>query len=278
MPFEGVTGERMRKALLVTIVLLGIFLAVEVVSVAQGLRFIGSGIQPTNVISVNGHGELLAVPDVATFTFSVVSTKATVAEAQADATSKANAATTYLKAQKIDAKDIQTIAYSVNPQYDYQSAACPAVAPVSSAMDVASPVYCPPGKQVLRGYEVRQTTSVKVHDTAKAGDLLAGVGTKGATEVSGLSFTFDDPTGVQQQARDKAITDAKQKAEVLAKSLGVSLVRVTSFNENGSGYVQRPVAYGMGATASMDAKAVAPEISTGQNMVSDDVSITYEIR
>jgi uncharacterized protein YggE len=272
MPFEGITGERMRKALLVTIVLLGLFLSVTTISGLMGLRFIGTGIAPTNTIAVTGHGEMLAVPDVATFTFSVMSQKATVAEAQSDATAKANAVTDYLTAQKIDKKDIQTTDYSVNPQYEYQDASCPQT---SGSATQNAPIYCPPGKQVLKGYEVRQTTTIKVHDTAKAGDLLAGVGSKGATEVSGLNFTFDNPTGVQDQARDKAIADAKKKADTLAASLGVTLVRVVAFSENGAGVEPRPMAYGAQA---MDSKVAAPEISPGQNKVTNDVSITYEIR
>ncbi|MBY0294197.1 SIMPL domain-containing protein, partial [Patescibacteria group bacterium] len=119
----------------------------------------------------------------------------------------------------------------------------------------------------------------KVRDTAKAGDLLAGVGGKGATEVSGLNFTFDNPDAVQDEARNEAIADAKEKAEVLAKQLGVSLVRVTAFNESGSGY-PRPMMYSaMDSYGKAGAVAqVAPEISVGQNQVTNDVSVTYEIR
>lgn len=272
MPFEGQTGERLRKALLITVSVLALFLVVEVISGLMGLRYVGTGVAATNTITVSGHGEMVAVPDIATFSFSVVSTKMAVADAQADATTKANAATTYLKGAGVAEKDIQTTDYSINPQYDYQNSVCPAAAPGSAA------VYCAPGRQVLRGYEVRQTTTVKVRDTKKAGELLAGVGTKGATEVSGLNFTFDDPTGVQEQARDKAIDDAKEKAEALADALGVSLVRVVSFSENGGGYPS-PMMYARGGAVAQDAKAVAnPEISVGQNKLVNDVSVTYEIR
>lgn len=270
--FEGSEGQRLRKTVFWVVIVLGVFLAVQVLAGLAGLRYIGTGIAAANTISVSGHGESLAVPDIATFTFSVVSDKATVADAQADATAKANAVTAYLKSSGIDSKDIQTTDYSVSPQYEYQNAVCPASAPNS-----ASTVYCPPGRQVLKGYEVRQTTTIKVRDTSKAGDLLAGVGGKGATEVSGLNFTFDNPDAVQTDARTKAIADAKQKADALAKELGVSLVRVTSFSENNSG-VPRPVMYAMGAGSSADAKSVAPEISVGQNKVTDDVTVTYEIR
>ena len=284
MPFEGPTGEKLRVALLCTVVLLAVFLAVEALSALLGLRYIGTGVAATNTISVSGHGEFYATPDIATFSFSVVSDKATVAEAQSDATKTTNTLTQYLKGAGIAEKDIQTSGYSIQPQYEYQNAVCPTSAPqpavynsngTSGSSGTASAVYCPPGRQVLKGYEVRQTTTIKVRDTSKAGDLLAGVGGKGATEVSGLSFTFDDPSKPQTEARGKAIADAKSKADALASQLGVSIVRVVSFSENGSSPQPYPVAYGMGA---VDSKAVAPEISVGQNTTSDDVTITYEIR
>ena len=264
--FEGAMGDKLRKAVLAVVALLALFLGVQSVAGIAGIRYIGAGLQATNTIYISGHGEILAVPDIATFTFSVVSEKATVAEAQADATKKINAVSDYLEVAGIDKKDIQTSDYSIYPKYEYQQIVC-----------IAYP--CPPDRQNLKGYEVRQTTTIKVRDTAKAGELLAGVGGKGATEVSSLTFTFDNPDAVQAQARDKAIADAKQKAQALAKELGVQLVRVVSFNENNYGGLMYPTqkeAFGMGGSDAMP--VAAPEISTGQNKVTSDVSITYEIR
>jgi len=264
--FDGVSGDRLRKFILIIAGLLIAFLAVQVLAGLMGLRYIGAGIAPGNTISVSGYGEALAVPDIATFSFSVVSEKATVAAAQADATTKANATLAYLKGAGVDEKDIQTSDYSVNPQYDYVQKAC-----------VGG--YCPGGEQVLRGYQVRQTTTVKVRDTEMAGDLLGGVGQKGATEVSGLQFTFDDPDQLEDEAREEAIADAKAKANELAKQLGVSVVRVVSFSESGSGMPMpyKVEAFGRGG-ADMAVAQSAPEISVGQNKVTSSVSVTYEIR
>lgn len=268
--FEGPTGMRLQKALLAAVSLLAVFLLVIIVQGLLGLRYIGTGINAANTITVSGTGDAYAVPDIGDFTFSVVSQKKTVADAQADATAKINAVTAYLKSAGVDEKDIKTTNYTIYPTYEYQGQVC--------AADGVSGIYCPPGKQVQTGYEVRQSTEVKVRDTSHAGDLLAGVGGKGATEVSGLSFTVEDPTAVQAQARGKAIAEAKAKADALAGQLGVTLVRVVSFNENTGGYPM-PYAYGLGGgIAASDAKAVAPEISTGQNKVTSNVSITYEIR
>jgi len=277
----------LRKIVGFTILMLALFLIVETVSALESLRYVGAGITATNTISVSGHGEVLAVPNIATFNFSVVADKATVADAQAQAATVANAITTYLKSAGVADADIQTSGYSVSPQYEYQNAVCPQPMPVnapssssgssvSSGASSGAVVYCPSGKQVLKGYEVSQSTSVKVRDTSKAGDLLAGVGSKGATEVSGLTFTIDQPDVVQAQARDKAIADAKTKADALAKALGVSLVRVISFTENTNGRGVVPMVYSMAAGSS--ASTPSPVISTGQNTITDDVTIQYEIR
>ena len=254
--FEGQTGERIGRVAWWVLVMLGVFLTIQVIASAMQLRYIGAGVAAANTISVSGHGEASATPDIATFSFSVVSDKSTVAAAQADATAKQNAVDSYLKSAGINDKDIQTSGYSVYPQYDYNN-----------------------GTQTFRAYEVRQTTTVKVRDITKAGDVLAGVVGKGVTEVNGPSMTFDDPTKVQADARQKAIDDAKQKADVLAKQLGVSIVRVVSFSESGGGtpgpipYAVKAQAYGMGGAADSSAN-----ISAGENKVTDDVSVTYEIR
>jgi uncharacterized protein len=275
--FEGTDGLWLKRFLLAAAAALAVFLLVQIISGVVSWRYIGTGITPSDTISVSGHGEVFAAPDIATFTFSVVSDKPTVAAAQQDATALANATTAYLTSAGVATSDIQTSGYSIEPQYSYQNAVCPQAPTVGSGAEPAAPaIYCPPGKSVLTGYEVRQTTTVKVRDLSQAGTLLSGVGTKGATEVSGLNFTFSDPDAVQAQARDKAIADAQSKAAALAKALGVSLVRVVSFNE-GNGSSPQPVVYAMAASGSTNA-AASPAISPGQSDVTDDVTITYEIR
>src|SRR3990167_10834447 len=106
------------------VVALTAFLCLQSLGTLLQMRYIGSGVIPTNTISISGYGEAFAVADVATFSFTVSSKKATVAAAQEDATAKINAATKYLTDAGIDKKDIQTTDYSVNPQYDYVQGVC----------------------------------------------------------------------------------------------------------------------------------------------------------
>jgi len=264
--FSGPVGEKLRRAILWTVSFLAVFIIIETIQTFAGLPYVGAGILPTNTITVSGTGDAYAVPDTGEFTYSVVSDKPTVAAAQTDAATKSNTITAYLKDAGVAEKDIRTTNYSIQPQYEWRTSAC------------VNTVPCPPGgKQVLIGYEVRISSDVKVRDTTKAGDLLSGIGSRGASEVSGLSFTVADPTAVEAQARGKAIADAKAKANELARSLGVSLSRIVSFNENSGGY-PGPMFYGKGGGMMAESSAVAPDISIGQNKVTSNVSITYEIR
>lgn len=247
--------------------MLALFLLVGTLSGLKSYHYIGSGVAASNTISVSGDGEVFAVPDTATFSVTVQETAKDVKTAQDTATKKSNDIIAYLKTGGVDEKDIQTTDYSVNPQYQYSQGVCPQSG------------YCPPGKQVLTGFQVSQTLTVKVRDTKKAGDLLAGVGSRGASSVSGLSFTVADQDALEAQARDKAITKAKAKADVLAASLGVEIVRVVGFSEGGGGgpiYYAKSMAVGMGG-GGPDA-APAPEIPVGQNKITSNVTVTYEIR
>ena len=217
------------------------------------------------VISVVGTGEAVAIPDIATFSFSVKSEADTASEAQDQSAESINAILAYLKEQGIEDKDIKTLYYNLNPVYDWTNSICKVNG------------YCPPGQQILRGYEANQTIEVKVRDTAKAGELISGVGTRGATDVSGLQFTVDDESATLAEAREKAIEDAKEKADQLAKDLGVRIVRMTGFWENqpypydGYGGVK------MESAVAMDAVAV-PGTPMGESSMTVQVNISYEVQ
>lgn len=262
--FNGPWGDRTRTAVFVVVVLLAIFLGLK--SVGE-IRTLGAGADNKNTITVQGYGESTGVPDIATFSYSVVSLKPTVEAAQDEATTKANAVATYLKEAGVEDRDVQTSNYQIYPQYDWVQDAC-----INGR--------CPAGRQVLRGYEARQSVTVKVRDLAKAGELLAGVGSRGATEVSGLMFTFDDPHRGQDEAREMAIADAKAQAEKLAGQLGVRVVRLVSFSESSGGMPPMPyAAYGRGGAESLAQDASNKVvIAPGENKVTSTVSVTYEIR
>lgn len=258
---ELMNDKKMRAALLSVFVLLALFLLAKTWDAAFGRE----SNEPVNLITVTGTGEAVAIPDVAQIDFTVSEQAATVAEAQTKATERVNAALDQLKQQGIEEKDIKTTYYAVNPRYEYDSRTC------------AYGMPCPPsGPPTIVGYEASQSIQVKVRDTAKAGQVLEGLGSLGVQNISGPQFTVDNEEEVRAKAREEAIKEAREKAKVLAKQLGVRLGKTVSFYENEGGY---PMPYGKGGAMEADTRvsAVAPTLPTGQNETEVSVSITYEI-
>jgi len=217
-------------------------------------KYIGQDIQVKNTITVSGEGKILTKPDIGEVSLGVLSEAPSVAVAQKDNTDKMNKVIKAMKDLGVDEKDLKTINYSIYPKYQY--------------------TY---GKSTIVGYEVSQALDVKIRQLDKASTILAKAAENGVNQIGSLTFTIDDPESIKAEARKKAIDDAKQKAEVLKNDLGVSIVRIVSFSESGS---QPPVSYykdsslGMGGGGAMP----SPDVQTGQNEITVDVSITYEIQ
>ncbi len=241
-------------AILVLVALFVFLLASAAVKVKE-YKYVGAGIEAMNTISVSGEGQVFAVPDVAVFTLTVREESKDVKSAQKVATKKINEVIDYLKKEGIEERDIKTISYNANPRYNWTQ-----------------------GKgRELQGYEVSQSVRVKVRDTDKAGEILAGVGARGIDNVSGLTFQIDDDDALKAKARREAIADAKRKADVLASDLGVDIVRVTGFSEGGN-YAQPKYARMEMALMSDGIGGGAPELPVGENKITSNVTITYEIR
>ncbi|MFT5352620.1 MAG: hypothetical protein ACI9GH_000481, partial [Candidatus Paceibacteria bacterium] len=213
-----------------------------------------------NTITVQGTGEIVAVPDVATFTYSVDITSESVESAQEEAAKKTNIVLEFLKESGIEEGDIKTVSYNASPRYEYIPC---------RGFD------CGASERKLIGYSVNQTTLVKVRDTEKAGGILSGVGARGITNISGLNFSIDDPEALKESARSMAIEEARDKAEKLASDLGVKIKRVVNFYEEGGR--GGPIMMEASFDSAVSAKAV-PELPVGENEVSVTVSVTYEIK
>lgn len=272
----GMHGMCWKKKAAIGVLLLAIsgslLLLAMFFSTMKAYKYIGRDVPSQTTISVSGQAEEYATPDIAEVSFSVTNEAKTPAEARAKVDEKMATLEKFLEDNGIEKKDIKTVGYDLYPKYEWQRTTyTPCV------------VYpCPPvpdGKQILTGYEVAQSVGVKIRKIDNAGTILGGLADKGATNVSGLTFKVDDEDSVKAKARDEAIKKAKAKADVLASSLGVSLVRIITFSEGGS----YPTYYGMGG---MEAKAMSADLAApapatipvGQNKYVSNVTITYEIQ
>ena len=136
---SDVQKKRLFNAAFAVLVLLATFLGAEVLNAIKQNDYIGRGIVASNVISVSGTGEVFAVPDTGTFSFSVVEVGKTVGVAQDLAAKKVNAIIDAVKSLGVAEKDIKTTGYNSYPKYEY------------SAMPICANVYCPPTRQILIG-------------------------------------------------------------------------------------------------------------------------------
>ena len=131
---------------------------------------------------------------------------------------------------------------------------------------------------MLTGYEAHESMSVKVRNIDDAGKIMQELGALGVTDLNGPNFTIDDEDALKAEARKQAIEDAQAKAKVLAKDLGVNLGKVMNFSEGGD-YMD-PMYYGrdMMMAESANVKSTPAQLPKGENTITSQVSITYEIR
>jgi len=249
------------KALLALLIILSVYFVVKTFSEFKKNSLLGESTQPAT-ISFSGHGEVAAVPDIANVYFTISKDAGTVKDAQAGVATIEKKTLDLLKAKGVADKDIKTADASFYPKYEYKQAAC--------LTD-----YCPPGKQVLIGYTASESITVKIRNTDDAGAIMQGLGAVGVTNLSGPNFTIDDEDELKAQARKLAIDDAQTKAEILAKDLGVSLGKIASFSESGNYPIMYAKSTMMDTAGGAPAPAVIPK---GENIISSDVTISYEIR
>jgi len=274
--------SRLMKALFVLAILGCVYLGAKTITEMKGYRFIGGGAPASNVISFEGKGEVMASPDLATINFNLIDQAKDMKSAQEKVTAKETKVLAFLKDAGIDKKDIKTENYNSYPTYEYGRSVCPPIqVPMmeggGGSTNPASSYYCPPDKQVLTGYQVVENISVKVRKIDSSGDIVKGLVNAGVSDLNGPNFSVDKEDKLKEQARKMAIDDAKAKAESLARDLGVHLVRIVNFSENGN----YPIMYEKGlmaADSGVSMPAASPELPTGENKITSNVTITYEIR
>ncbi len=204
-------------------------------------------------IIVTGEGTITVKPDLARVTLGVEVTNSSAGGAQQDAASKMASVMDELKKQGIQDKDIQTVRFDLQPDYDYSSRT-----------------------PVLKGYRATNLVVVTVRDISKVGGLLDAVVSSGATRLQGISFAVSDPAAASAQGRDEAMKNARAKADQLAKLAGVSLGQPIAIQETTS-TPPAPVPMAPMAASSVAAAPQTP-ISPGTQEVHTIVQVTYSIK
>lgn len=218
---------------------------------------------PVRTINVNAEGRTTIKPDLAQFSFSVITEGANLDQVAKENNEQLRGAIDFVKSQGIPEEDIKTTQYNLNPKYEYDEVR---------------------QRSFVVGYELTQTVLVKVkkldENLGKVSTILGSLPELGVNQISGVSFTVEEPEKFLAEAREEAFEKAKEKAKAMADANGVKLGRVISFNDYSGGpiYPFYDKALGRGGDfAGIEALPPSP-IQPGTEEIVVNVNVTYEIK
>ena len=199
-------------------------------------------------ISVTGHGTVKVTPDVADLWLGVQSTAPSGDEVMTTVEERSQALIDALEGAGIADEDIQTSGLSLWPNHSQN------------------------GKKIT-GYTASVDVSVRARDLDRIGELLDSVQGLVGDEltISGISFAYDDPEAVMEQARVAAIENARTRAAQYAAAAGVEvgeIVKVVEASMSG------PIPYLAEARAEFAADGSMP-IQPGTQELAADVTVVF---
>lgn len=261
-------SDRLYKVVIALIVVAGL--------VGAGWVFSQFSALPQNApheITMTGEGKAYIKPDIATVSFGVTTQELKSQDAVNKNNEKMNVVIGAIKSLGVADKDIQTTLYNLTPVYEYgYSSMMGASAP--SSMMYPTPVRT---DKVFKGYSLQQQVTVKIRNFDNISAILSAATGNGSTNVGDLQFTVDDPEMARAQARAKAIDQAKEKMEILARQSGLHVGKLVNVYEGYNSYPQPMYAAGS-AMKDTAVSNVAPQIQTGQMEVSSSVTLTYQVK
>ena len=236
------------------------------IAVALSLPLAGqAAAQPENaanerLLTMSGEGSVKGTPDIALITLGVVSEAAAAGEALAANNESMNRILSALKEGGIESRDLQTSGFSVEPVYSQPP----------RDFDNTQP-FTPE----IVGYRVHNNLTLRIRDLAKVGAVLDQVVTLGANSISGPTFTVDDPTPLEDEARRAAIADAIRKSTLYAEAASIALGAIFRIEE---GYTQPPQPLVAGAMMRMEAASDASvPIEGGELTFKAQVSVSWKL-
>lgn len=195
-----------------------------------------------DTVTVTGVGSVESTPDNANFSFGVDSrgrTAQAAIAANADAMEKVIAAL-----RQAGAREIATQWVSVYAVTDENGA--------------------------VTGYSASNSVSATI-GVGRAGALIDAAAEAGANQITGPGMSSTDADRLYREALADAVTDARERAEVLARAAGRSLGEITSLSEVGS----QAIPY---AAEAKDAMAASTPVVPGRQETSASVSVTFSLR
>ncbi|WP_132999632.1 SIMPL domain-containing protein [Luteimonas arsenica] len=203
------------------------------------------------LLSVSAQGEASRAPDIATASAGVVTQAADAGAAMRENAAKMKQVMDAIRAAGVADRDVQTSGINIHPTYRH--------------VDNEEPR--------ITGYSASNTVNLKVRDIAKLGEVLDALVASGANNVNGPSFGIDQPEAVYDEARRKALEQARGRADMYAKTLGLRVRRIVSISEGGGFQPPQPM-YAMRAAA-MDSGSTP--VAPGENTLTANLDVVFEL-
>lgn len=256
MPFFPTWRENPLFTILLFLIglLFSFFLLERMYSSLQATKQLNEPTPIEHTIYVEGLGKATMIPDIAVMSFGIVSVNKSVAEAQKQNSSLMNTLIDKLKGAGIADTDLQTRDYNAYEKTEWNQVT---------------------QKSENVGWVVSQTLEVRIRDTQKISSVVEIAGQNGSTTINGPTFTVDDQSAYEVIAREKALANAAQKADVIAKKLNLKIKRVVSYSEykEDSGFPQPYMKMEGGIGGGM--MSAAPSIQTGTQELRLHATVTY---
>jgi uncharacterized protein len=224
--------------------------AVALLLPSNGLRAEDKPMERTITVSATGTAE--AEPDRARITSGVSTEAETARDALTKNSETMSKIIDQLKAKGIDAKDIQTASFNVEPVLDYSKEGAP---------------------PKVRGYRVSNQVIVLVRKLEQLGEVLDNVVSAGANQIQGLGFEVSKEDTLKDDARKEAVANALRRAKLLAGAAGAEVGNVLQISEETTS--NGPVMFARGL-----AKAAAPSvpIEAGTSTLEARVTVTWALK
>lgn len=212
------------------------------------------GAENSRTIHVRGQGKATSPPDMATVHTGVVTIAPQASDALAANSRAMQRIMEVLKENKVAAKDIQTSSFAVQPEYERDQRGRT--------------------KPKIVGYRVSNQVRIRIRDIADLGKVLDALVQAGSNQVSGISFGIDDPTGVLNQARNRAVADARSRANLYAQAAGVRVGKVLTISEQS---IQMPRPQMMANTFMAEARSASVPVATGEQQLQASVDVVFAL-
>lgn len=163
---------------------------------------------PSRSIQVSGIAVVNVMPDRALVKLGVQSNGRSAKEAQTRNSTRIDQVVRSLKLLGIEAKDISTDWYTIEPLYeDYDS------------------LY-------IKGYRIYNIVEITIRDVSKTNEVLVAAFQAGANQVVDVQFYTSELRKYRDQAREAAMKAAQEKAAALANTAGADVNCVLTISEN----------------------------------------------